>query len=105
MQPRTTHRRSPQENGDVESSNGGLKRALEQQLLLRGSRDFATLADYEAFVQRVLQQRNQARQARLAEELAVMRPLPATAELPIPTSACSRPHQPDPQNTHSVPTA
>ena len=78
MQPRTTHRRSPQENGDVESSNGGLKRALEQQLLLRGSRDFATLADYEAFVQRVLQQRNQARQARLAEELAVMRPLPAT---------------------------
>ncbi|MBN1920421.1 MAG: IS21 family transposase [Anaerolineae bacterium] len=78
MQPRTTHRRSPQENGDVEGSNGGLKRALEQQLLLRGSRDFATLTDYEAFVQRVLQQRNQARQARLAEELAVMRPLPAT---------------------------
>ncbi|MFN2203591.1 MAG: IS21 family transposase, partial [Caldilineaceae bacterium] len=39
MQPRTTHRRSPQENGDVEGSNGGLKRALEQHLLLRGSRD------------------------------------------------------------------
>lgn len=78
MQPRTTHRRSPQENGDVEGSNGGLKRALEQHLLLRGSRDFATLADYEAFVQSVLTRRNQARQARLAEELAVMRPLPAT---------------------------
>jgi transposase len=78
MQPRTTHRRSPQENGDVEGSNGGLKRALEQHLLLRGSRDFATLADYEAFVQSVLTRRNQARQARLAEELAVMRPLPTT---------------------------
>ncbi len=78
MAPRATHRRSPQENGDVEGSNGGLKRALEQHLLLRGSRDFAGLADYETFVQSVLARRNQARQARLVEELAVMRPLPAT---------------------------
>jgi transposase len=78
MQPRTTHRRSPQENGDVEGSNGGLKRALEQHLLLRGSRDFATLTDYETFVQGVLTRRNQARQARFAAELAVMRPLPTT---------------------------
>lgn len=78
MQPRTTHRRSPHENGDVEGSNGGLKRALEQHLLLRGSRDFATLADYETFVQGVLTRRNQARQARLAAELAVMQPLPTT---------------------------
>jgi len=78
MEPRTTHRRSPQENGDVEGSNGGLKRALEQHLLLRGSRDFATLADYEAFVQSVLTRHNQARQERLAEELAVMHPLPTT---------------------------
>jgi hypothetical protein len=78
MQPRTTHRRSPHENGDVESSNGGLKRALAQHLLLRGSRDFDTLADYETFVQNVLMRRNQSRQARLAEELAVMPTLPAT---------------------------
>ena len=78
MEPRTTHRRSPQENGDVEGSNGGLKRALEQHLLLRGIRDFTTLANYEAFVQSVLTRRNQARRVRLAEELAVMRPLPAT---------------------------
>jgi len=40
MEPRTIHLRSPHENGDVESGNGGLKRALEQHLLLRGSRDF-----------------------------------------------------------------
>ncbi len=78
LAPRTIHLRAPQENGAVESSNGGLKRALEQHLLLRGSRDFATLAEYAAFVQGVLRRRNQGRQARLAEELAVMRPLPAT---------------------------
>ena len=80
LEPRTTHLRSPQENGDVESSNGGLKSALEQHLLLRGSRDFATLAEYETFVQSVLKRRNQARQQRLAEELRVMRSLP-TAQL------------------------
>ena len=78
MEPRSTHLRSPQENGDVEGSNGGLKRALEQHLLLRGIRDFTTLANYEAFVQSVLTRRNQARRVRLAAELAVMRPLPAT---------------------------
>lgn len=78
MEPRTTHVRAPHENGDVEGSNGGLKRALKQHLLLRGSRDFAALADYEVFVQSVLTRRNQARQARLAEELAVMRSLPTT---------------------------
>jgi hypothetical protein len=78
LEPRTTHLRSPQEDGDVESLHGGLKRALEQHLLLRGSRDFASLADYEAFLHQVMRRRNQARQQRLAEELAVMPPLPAT---------------------------
>ena len=76
MQPCTTHRRCPQENGDVEAGNGGLKRALEQHLLLRGNRDFESVAAYEAFVHGVMQRRNRARQTRLAEELAVMAPLP-----------------------------
>lgn len=75
LEPRTTHVRSPQENGDVEASNGGLRRAVEQQLLLRGSRDFASQAAYSTWLQQVFAQRNRPRQARLAEELAVMRPL------------------------------
>lgn len=78
LQPRTTHLRAPQENGDVEASHGGLKRALEQHLLLRGSRDFDSLGAYEAFLEWVLEKRNQARQTRLADELAVMKPLTAT---------------------------
>jgi hypothetical protein len=73
MQPRRTHVASPDENGDVEASNGGLKRALRQQLLLRGSRDFASVAAYEAFVYEVMAQRNRGRQAQLQEELAVMK--------------------------------
>ena len=40
LEPQTIHLASPNENADVESSNGALKRALKQELLLRGSRDF-----------------------------------------------------------------
>lgn len=77
MQPRTIQVGCPDQNGDVEASNGSLKRALEQHLLLRGSRDFATREAYEQFVERVMAQRNQGRQVRLAAELAVMSPLQA----------------------------
>ena len=73
MEPRRTHVASPNENGDVEASNGGLKQSLKQHLLLRGSRDFATVDAYEQFVYEVIQRRNQGRQRRLAEEIAVMR--------------------------------
>jgi len=78
LEPRATHLQSPHENGDVESIHGGLKRALEQHLLLRGSRDFESLEAYEDFVQAIMERRNRNRQERLAEELAVMKPLTAT---------------------------
>lgn len=77
MAASTTHVASPDENGDVEAAHGTLQRALEQHLLLRGSRDFASLAAYEAFLFALMQRRNDLRQAALAEELAVMRPLTA----------------------------
>lgn len=54
MKAQRTHVAAPDENGDVEASNGTLKRALRQQLLLRGSRDFATVAAYTAFVEGVM---------------------------------------------------
>ena len=79
LEPRTTHLRSPHENGDVESSNGGLKRAIEQHLLLRGSRDFENIEAYEAFLQQVMEKRNRGRQERLAEEMEVMKLLPTTS--------------------------
>jgi len=78
LKPRTTNLRSPQENGDVESSNGGIKRAIKQYLLLRGSCNFASVEAYEAFLFDVMERRNRPRRERLAEELAVMKPLTAT---------------------------
>ncbi len=75
LEPRTIHVGNPNENGDIESSNGGLKRAVEQHLLLRGSRDFETIETYETFLFDIMDRRNAGRQQRLAEEIAVMQPL------------------------------
>jgi len=74
--PRHTNPASPNENGDVEQSHHRFKRAVEQALLLRGSRDFGSLAEYERFLKELIGRRNAGRRARLAEELAVMRELP-----------------------------
>jgi hypothetical protein len=75
MEARTIHVNSPNENGDIESSNGGFKRAVVQYLLLRGSRDFEGLEAYEAFLWGIMEKRNAGRQKKLDEELAVMKPL------------------------------
>lgn len=87
MTPRTIQVDSPHENGDVESLNGALKRRIEQHLLLRGSRDFATQAEYEAFLHGVLTRVNDTRRQRLAEELGHMRVLDVD-RLPDYTEYC-----------------
>ena len=66
------------ENGDIEQRHHRFKRAVEQALLLRGSRDFASREDYEAFLHRLFDQLNAGRRDRLAQELEVLRLLPAT---------------------------
>jgi hypothetical protein len=78
LTPQTIHVGASDENGDVEASNGKLKQAVAQQLWLRGSRDFESLAAYEAFLFAIMDRRNKGRQTRLAAELAVMKPLAAT---------------------------
>ena len=78
LKPQTIGIDCPDQNGDVESQNGHLKRRLTQHLLLRGHRNFETLAAYDAFVGPVMAKANQARSRRLTEEFKVMRPLPPT---------------------------
>jgi len=79
FKPITIQVNCPNEQGDVEAQNGHLKRRLKQHLLLRGSRDFGSTAEYDQFVERALASANARRQGRLQEELARMHPLPATA--------------------------
>jgi hypothetical protein len=64
------------ENGDVEQRHYRLKKAVEQALLLRDSRDFATVAQYETFLRALLAQLNAGRRQRLAEEMQYLRALP-----------------------------
>ncbi len=84
LTPCSTHTGNPNENGDIEAANGALKRSLEQHLLLRGSRDFESLAVYEQFLFKVMDKRNALRQKELKKELVVMRPL---TETPLATSS------------------
>ncbi|MBV8114821.1 MAG: IS21 family transposase [Silvibacterium sp.] len=66
----------PNENGDIEQRHHRFKRALEQALLLRGSRDFSSVADYELFLKQLFEQLNRGRKERLTEEMEVLRSLP-----------------------------
>jgi hypothetical protein len=64
------------ENGDVEQSHHRFKRAVEQALLLRGSRDFGSRAEYERFLSELIKQRNAGRQERFGAEQKVLSRLP-----------------------------
>ena len=65
------------ENGDVEQRHYRFKKALDQALMLRGSRDFASRHAYGGFVRRLFGQLNKGRRERFAEEIEVLRRLPA----------------------------
>ncbi len=67
----------PNENGDVEQSHFRLITAIEQALILRGSKDFASIESYDTFIQKIIKQRNDQRKPKLAEELKAMKKLPA----------------------------
>ena len=73
---RKTNPSSPNENGDVEQRNHRFKRALDQALMLRDSRDFATRKEYELFLEGLFTQLNSNRHDRFKEELAVLQSLP-----------------------------
>jgi len=77
VEARAIHTRQPNQNGDVESAQGHLKRRLKNHLILRGSHDFKTEAEYAAFVAKVCRGANALRAAKIAEELPLLKPLPA----------------------------
>lgn len=75
MTARTTQVGEKQQNGDAEASNRVIKSALEQALLVRGSRDFESVEAWQSFVDDVLRKGNRAQGKRVAEDLAAMREL------------------------------
>jgi hypothetical protein len=71
-----TNPNSPHENGDVEQRHHRFKRAVDQSLLLRNSRDFTDRHEYERFLRRLFEQLNAGRKGRFLEEHAVLHRLP-----------------------------
>jgi hypothetical protein len=77
VEPERTNSASANENGDVEQRHYRFKNAVKQALMLRGSRDFASIKEYERFLRKIFDQLNAGRHERLQEELAVLTALPA----------------------------
>jgi hypothetical protein len=70
MEPTRNNRGVAHENGSIESPHGHLKQAIEDALLLRGTRDFADLDAYRRFIDEIVGRRN----ARNAKRLDIERP-------------------------------
>ena len=66
----------PHENGDVEQRHHRLHRAVQQELMLRGSGDFASREQYAKFLRGMFARLNAGRQKRFQEEVSHLRELP-----------------------------
>jgi hypothetical protein len=64
------------ENGDVEQRHYRFKQAVDQALILRGSRDFPSVAAYQLFVDKLFTRLNAGREERYLEEVAKLQRLP-----------------------------
>lgn len=77
VEPQRTNPASANENGDAEQRHYRLKKAIDQALMLRGSRDFVARREYERFLRGIFDELNSPRLNRLKEETEVLRALPA----------------------------
>jgi len=64
------------ENGSIEAPHGHLKRRIRQRLALRGSSDFDSIAEYQAFLDSVTAGINKRNAERIRIERSQLRPLP-----------------------------
>lgn len=67
----------PNQNGDIEQRHNRFKQALDQDLMLRGYRDFESVKDYNCYLQTLVKQLNAAREKRFREEQTALKSLPA----------------------------
>lgn len=76
MKPSRNNRGKGHENGSVESAHGHIKRRIEQALLLRGNHDFASVDEYQSFIDDVVSSHNQRNAKALSIEKPTLQPLP-----------------------------
>jgi len=76
MQPTRNNTGIAHENGAIESPHGHLKNRIKQALLLRGSCDFDSIAEYQALINRAIAKLNELHTAKIEEEKQFLQPLP-----------------------------
>lgn len=76
MEPSRNNPGIAHENGVIESVHGHLKRAVEDALLLRASRDFADLVQYRRFIDEIVSRHNTRRAKLIDAERAKLNKLP-----------------------------
>lgn len=65
------------QNGDTEQSHNRLKKLVDQQLMLRGSRDFESIVAYNEYLRKLFLKLNNGTKTRFEEEAKHLRALPA----------------------------
>ena len=61
------------ENGSIESPHGHLKSVIRDALLLRGTRNFDTLTDYQSFIDEITSRKNARNTKRIEAQRAHLR--------------------------------
>ena len=77
MTPTRNNRGLAHENGAIEGPHGHLKRAINDALLMRGSKDFENLGAYRQFIAERVSRCNARHRARIDAERATLSALPA----------------------------
>ena len=65
------------QNGDTEQSHNRLKKLVDQQLMLRGNRDFESIVAYNDYLRKLFLKLNNGTKTRFEEEAKHLRALPA----------------------------
>lgn len=76
LEGQKTQASHPNENGDIEQRHYRFVTAVDQELMLRGSRDFESREKYNAFLSDLFKRLNMGRGKRLQEEIKALRDLP-----------------------------
>jgi len=66
----------PNQNGDIEQRHHRLKQTVDQALMLRGHRNFDSIASYKTYLEHLVKQLNSSRDVRFQEELKSLNRLP-----------------------------
>lgn len=74
--PTRNNRGKGHENGGIESPHGHLKNRIQQALLIRGSVDFESVADYQQWIDTIVRSINILNRDKVAVEREHLKPLP-----------------------------